>query len=380
MGARLVLLASVAALAGCGGAEAEPADGAVHLRKLASFDAPLYVTAPPGDTRRVFVVEQGGKIRVVRDGKKLAQPFLDVSAKISAGGERGLLSMAFAPDYAHSGLFYVDYTDTNGNSRIVEYQPRERRRGRRGLGAPGALPAAARAQPQRRAAAVRARQAALRRLRRRRRRRGPARRRTATRRTSARCWARSCASTRAGPGRGRTRSPPRTRSCTGRGARGEIYSYGLRNPWRFSFDRRTGDMSIGDVGQDAVEEIDFERRGHARGQNFGWRVYEGRTRYNASERAPGAVFPVITERHADGNCSITGGVVVRDPALPAVARPLRVRRPVPGRAADGQAARGQAGTRAHHEAEGLPAVLVRRGRAGAGVRGVAGRAVYRLVQ
>jgi glucose/arabinose dehydrogenase len=101
------------------------------------------------------------------------------------------------------------------------------------------------------------------------------------------------------------------------GARGEIYAYGLRNPWRFSFDAKTDDMAIGDVGQGDVEEIDFMRRGKAKGANFGWRVFEGNSRYTEGERAPGAVKPVITERHSDGNCSITGGIVVRDPALKA---------------------------------------------------------------
>jgi glucose/arabinose dehydrogenase len=100
------------------------------------------------------------------------------------------------------------------------------------------------------------------------------------------------------------------------GAKGEIYSYGLRNPWRFSFDG-AGDLIIGDVGQDKVEEIDFVRTGKGKGANFGWRVHEGNDRYNSSESAPGAVKPVITEKHSDGNCSITGGVVIRDPKLPA---------------------------------------------------------------
>jgi glucose/arabinose dehydrogenase len=101
------------------------------------------------------------------------------------------------------------------------------------------------------------------------------------------------------------------------GAKGEIYSYGLRNPWRFSFDRSTGDLTIGDVGQNEVEEIDFVRKGKGRGANFGWRVFEGNDHYTPGESAPGAIKPVITEQHAAGNCSITGGVVIRDPALPA---------------------------------------------------------------
>ncbi len=107
-------------------------------------------------------------------------------------------------------------------------------------------------------------------------------------------------------------NPFRTRS----GARPEIYAYGLRNPWRWSFDRRTGDLTIGDVGQNQVEEIDFAPRRHGdAASNFGWRPWEGRRR-NFDEPAPGAVFPVITKSHDDGWCSITGGYVVRDPGLP----------------------------------------------------------------
>jgi glucose/arabinose dehydrogenase len=101
------------------------------------------------------------------------------------------------------------------------------------------------------------------------------------------------------------------------GARGEIYSYGLRNPWRFSFDRLTGDLSIGDVGQDLVEEVDFVRRGRGRGANFGWRPFEGRRR-NFDEPAPGAIGPVLQHTHAEGWCSVTGGYVVRDRGLPAL--------------------------------------------------------------
>jgi hypothetical protein len=102
------------------------------------------------------------------------------------------------------------------------------------------------------------------------------------------------------------------------GARPEIYSYGLRNPWRFSFDRRTGDLTIGDVGQDAVEEVNFARRGRGRGDNYGWRPWEGNSR-NFDEPAPGHVRPVLTYSRAGGNCSVTGGYVVRDRTVPSLA-------------------------------------------------------------
>jgi len=98
-------------------------DGGVKLTKLGDFDQPLYVTQPGGDTSDLFVVERTGAIRVIHNGTVQPQPFLDVSGRItSAGTEQGLLSMAFAPDYAKSGRFYVDYTDTNGDTRVVEYR------------------------------------------------------------------------------------------------------------------------------------------------------------------------------------------------------------------------------------------------------------------
>jgi glucose/arabinose dehydrogenase len=96
------------------------------------------------------------------------------------------------------------------------------------------------------------------------------------------------------------------------GARGEIFAYGMRNPWRFSFDPRTGDLVVADVGQNAVEEITIVRR---KGANLGWRPFEGRQRYTPGEDAPGHVPPTIERLHSAGNCSITGGVVVRDQQL-----------------------------------------------------------------
>ena len=97
----------------------------MRLRKVGDFDAPVYLTSPPGDRARQFVVEQGGRVMVVRDGRKLGTPFLDIRGQVTAGGEQGLLSIAFAPDYADSGLFYVYFTDKSGDQRIVEYRRRD---------------------------------------------------------------------------------------------------------------------------------------------------------------------------------------------------------------------------------------------------------------
>ena len=101
-------------------------NGGVKLTEIGSFDEPLYVTQPPGEKTDLYVVERGGKVRVVSDGETLPEPFLDVGEEITTdGSEQGLLSIAFAPDYAKSGLLYVDYTNTEGDTRVVEYRRSE---------------------------------------------------------------------------------------------------------------------------------------------------------------------------------------------------------------------------------------------------------------
>jgi glucose/arabinose dehydrogenase len=289
----------------------------IRLAGIARFSAPLYVTAPPGDTRRIFVVEQGGRIMVVRGGRKLARPFLDISGRVLAGGERGLLSMAFAPDYATSRRFYVYFTGRDARQYVVEYRaasadradagsarlvlrmddPEENHNGGLLLFGPDGLMYIGTGD-------------------------GGGGDDQHGRRGNAQSLGSLLGKIlRIDPRAtgGRPYRVPTSNPFVGRaGARPEIYTYGLRNPWRFSFDRRTGDLSIADVGQDAVEEVNFVRRGRGKGANFGWRPFEGHRR-NFDEPAPGAIAPVITHTHAAGWCSVTGGVIVRDPALPALA-------------------------------------------------------------
>jgi glucose/arabinose dehydrogenase len=310
----------VAALAGCGGgAPTTLSSGAVRLAKVGDFDSPLYVTAPPGDIHRTFVVERGGRIWEVRDGKKLSTPFLDIHQQVLSGGEQGLLSLAFAPDYARSGLFYVMYTaQPHGEERIVEYRrrtadaadpgsarlvlaqrdPENNHNGGLLLFGPDKLlyvgmgDGGAEGDPH-----------------------GP-------RGNGQNLGTLFGKLLRIDPRRsgGRPYTVPRSNPFVRRaGARPEIYAYGLRNPWRFSFDP-AGDLIIGDVGQDMWEEVDIQGPGRARGKNFGWRVWEGRSRYKPRESAPGAVFPALVESHKQGYCSVTGGYVLRDPGLPAAWR------------------------------------------------------------
>jgi glucose/arabinose dehydrogenase len=291
----------------------DPAARPVRLLKLGSFDAPTYIASPPGDSRR-FVVQRRGTIVVLKGRKKLSQPFLDISNMVSLEGEEGLLSMAFAPDYKRSGRFYVYYTDPQGFIQIDQYRrssnpdradPGSRRSvitvphhrtnhkgGQLQFGPDGMLYAGfgdggAGGDPDENAQNLGRMLGKLIRV-----------------------------DPRPGGGYDIPRSNP---FYNRRGALKEIYAYGLRNPYRFSFDRRRGSLVIGDVGQDEVEEVDYilgrsggrQPRG---GYNFGWDSFEGRNRYEPGS-APGAIWPVITETHDNGWCSLIGGYVVRDPSL-----------------------------------------------------------------
>ena len=299
-------------------AKPSAADG-VRLVGIGTFDSPVYVTSPPEDRRRVFVVEQGGTIRVIVGGKRRSRPFLDIRSRVTSGGEQGLLSMAFAPDYAKTRRFYVNYTDRSGDQRVVEYR-RSRASSDRAAADSARLVLIYR-QPEanHNGGLVTFGPDKMLYI-------GTGDGGGANDQHGARGNAQNLDSLlgkllRVDPRRSRGRAyrvPSGNPFVDRSGARPEIYSYGLRNPWRFSFDRRTGDLTIADVGQSAVEEVNFAKKGRARGANYGWRPFEG-TQRNFDEPAPNAVAPVLELSHEDGNCSITGGYVVRDPNLPALA-------------------------------------------------------------
>jgi glucose/arabinose dehydrogenase len=331
-----MLAASFALLAGCGGCGDSGRNGSgtaadaggppvatpdekpqltasrgVRLRRVGTFSSPIYVTAPPGDRRRLFVVERAGRIRVLRDGRKLSAPFLDISSNVRTDSERGLLSMAFAPDYQSSGRFYVYFTDRTGDIRIQEF----RRSGKD--------PNRAAADSGRNLLTIGHREAGnhdggqLQ--------FGPDGHLYAGIGDGGGAGDTSNHGQSVGTDLGKLlRIDPRSRGrpfgvkgnpfVSRGGARPEIWAYGLRNPWRFSFDRRTGDLVIADVGQDTEEEIDFARRGRGRGANYGWNVFEGRRRFRSGS-APGHVGPRVVHSHSSGYCSITGGYVVRDRSL-----------------------------------------------------------------
>lgn len=287
--------------------------GGVRLAEIGSFEAPVFVAQPPGERRDLYVVEQGGRVVLVDDGEVVSEPFLDISGDVTAGGEQGLLSIAFAPDYEQSGRFYVDFTDTEGDTRIQEFRrsesdPRVADPGTRrellfvdqpfpnhngglllfgpdrklyiGLGDGGSA-----GDPMGNGQDLGTLLGKILRI-------DPL------------------------PSGGRPYGIPDSNPFVDEpDARPEIYAYGLRNPWRFSFDRVTGALSIGDVGQDAIEEIDLVTRREAAGANFGWSAFEGDEPFNSDQSAPGAIPPVLTYPLEGDNCAVTGGYVVRDESL-----------------------------------------------------------------
>ena len=267
------------------------------VRVVDGLQAPVYVTSAPGDPGLLYVVEQGGLVRVVEGGSIRAQPFLDVRAKVRARGEQGLLGLAFAPDYATSRQFVVDYTDQNGDTRIIRYRS----------DGTEALPASAKQllfvrQPydNHKGGMVAYGKDGL---------------------------------VYVGMGDGGSSGDPQNRaqnpaSLLGKilrlaparpAAKPVIVALGVRNPWRFSFDRANGDLWIGDVGQGSIEEVDHVAWPWQGQLNFGWDVYEGRAPFESKALGPGRlVKPVAQYSHARG-CSITGGYVYRGSAVPAAA-------------------------------------------------------------
>jgi glucose/arabinose dehydrogenase len=284
----------------------------VKLKKVGTFDQPAYVTSPPGDRRRLFVVELPGRVRLIRDGKLQSRPFLDISDDVQVGGERGFLGVAFAPDYARSRRFYVYFTDDTGDVRIQEF--------RRAGNADRADPASRRDLlriEHRQFGNHNGGQIAF----------GPDKRLYVgvgdgggggdpfnNAQDRGELLGKVLRIDPVDPGGGPYRIPPGNPFAGQAGMRPEVWAYGLRNPYRFSFDRKTGDLLLSDVGQNEVEEVNFARRARGAGANYGWNRFEGKHRFSAGD-APGHVPPVVETLHSEGYCSVIGGYVVRDRAL-----------------------------------------------------------------
>ncbi|MDX6486554.1 MAG: hypothetical protein QOF43_1707, partial [Gaiellaceae bacterium] len=297
MGAVRLVLAAASAL-GLGLWAGSASGARSGFTPLASgFAAPVYVTSAPGDPTTLYVVEQPGTIKIVKNGAVTGM-FLDISSRIKSGGEQGLLSVAFHPQYASNHRFYVDYTDTSGDTRVVEFksangvgqpgtarqllfvdQPYDNHNGgqlqfvRKGFLYVGMGDGGSGGDPENRAQNLKSRLGKLLRI---------------------------------NPTRG--------------GSAWQIVGYGLRNPWRFSFDRANGNLWIGDVGQGNWEEVDYRNAARVgRLANYGWSRFEGKAVYDANKpyvRKGDAVSPVVVYSHAEG-CSITGGYVYRGSAVAA---------------------------------------------------------------
>jgi glucose/arabinose dehydrogenase len=282
---------------------------------ISGFSQPVHVTHAGDGTGRLFVVEQAGRIRLVKNGTLQATPFLDIHTRVGCCGEQGLLSAAFPPGFAASGRFYVDYTNTAGNTVIARY----RVTGNPDVADPASeqiiLPIA---QP---FANHNGGQLAF----------GP---------NDGYLYIGMGDGGSSGDPGNRAQNPadllgkilridvetgspatyrvPASNPFVGAaGYRPEIWALGLRNPWRFSFDRANGDLYIADVGQSAREEVDYQPASSGGGQNYGWRIMEGFLCFNPSPcSSAGLTLPVVDYPHASGDCSITGGFVYRGPDYP----------------------------------------------------------------
>ena len=268
------------------------------------FVAPIHLTAPAGDSR-LFVVEQDGLIKIIADGQVLGTSFLDISNIVQAGGERGLFSMAFHPQYSSNGYFYVSYTDNGGDSRIERYsvsgdanvadassaklilsltQPAGNHNGGQiAFGGDGMLfigfgDGGGAGDPQGHGQNTNTLLGALLRI---------------------------------DVDDGDPYAIPPDNPFVGQAGADEVWAYGLRNPWRFSFDRVADRLYVADVGQNEWEEVNAAAATQA-GVNYGWNTMEGLHCYNAEScDTDGLTLPVLEYSNSSGNCSVTGGHVYR---------------------------------------------------------------------
>jgi glucose/arabinose dehydrogenase len=291
-----------------------PRSGTVGLRTVVDIDESLtYLTYAGDNATRLYLVTKVGRVLVLEGGTVRAQPFLDITDRVgSDASERGLLSIAFSPHYASDGAFYAYYTNLHGDVVVSRFSA-ARDTAQADLASEQILLTVGKHYPNHNGGQLQFgpdgmlyigigdggsqgdpngngqnTQALLGKL------------------------LRIDVSTAGQP----YTSPP-DNPLQGKGGRAEIWAYGLRNPWRFSFDRATGDLYIADVGQDTYEEIDYQPAGDKGGQNYGWNLYEGFEPYKSEGSAVGLTMPVYAYSHQLG-CSITGGYVYRGKSIPAL--------------------------------------------------------------
>ncbi len=303
-----LLITAAICLVACGAAQ--PQAASAELVEVGSgFSGPVSITHAGDD--RLFVVEKRGTISVLQDGARLDVPFLDIRGQVSTGGEQGLLGLAFPADFAQTGLFYVYYTDTNGDSVLSRFssdgqvadagseqvlltqaQPFSNHNGGQlafgpdgylylGLGDGGSG-----GDPHGNGQDLGTLLGKLLRV----------------------------------DVSGEDLAVPSDNPFVEMdGARPEIWAYGLRNPWRFSFDRETGDLFIADVGQNAFEEVNLQPATSTGGENYGWKVMEGDSCFeprNGCDQS-GLVLPIIAYPHGgQWGSSISGGYLYRGAYVP----------------------------------------------------------------
>ncbi len=316
---RLVLLTTVIFGFGPAANAGVPLPPELELIQVASgLQTPVVVTNAGDGSNRLFIVEKLGRIRIVENGVLLATPFVDLDSIVnSSGNEQGLLGLAFHPNYEVNGYFYVNYTDANGDTVISRFSVTP---GDPNIADPGSeFEILSIAQP-------------------------------FSNHNGGEIQFGPDGYLYIGTGDGGSGGDPGDRAqnlaiLLGKmlrididnpappldygipadnpfvgtaGVAEEIWAYGLRNPWRFSFDRATGDMFIGDVGQNLYEEIDFQPASSSGGENWGWRCYEASHPYNLVGCGPVGdhEMPILEYTHASGRCSVTGGYRYRGSAAP----------------------------------------------------------------
>ncbi len=292
---------------------AQPALQATPI--LTGIANPVAITHAGDGSGRLFIALQAGTI-ILYDGQQvLPAPFLDISALVTAGGEQGLLSVAFHPNYAANGFFYVNYTDVNGDTVIARYrvsvnpnsadpssatilltipQPFPNHNGGQLLFGPdgylyiGMGDGGSGGDPSNNAQNLRSLLGKILRI--------------------------DVDNTQP------YRIPPDNPFLTDPNASDEIWAYGLRNPWRFSFDRQTGDLFIADVGQNNLEEVNFQAAASTGGENYGWRLMEGSSCFNPGSNCNDGslALPILEYDHSLG-CSVTGGYRYRGLQSPGMA-------------------------------------------------------------
>jgi glucose/arabinose dehydrogenase len=283
------------------------------------LDVPVFVTHAGDGSNRLFILEKVGRIQLLQDGQVADAPFLDITGQVSLGNEQGLLGLAFAPDFATSGRFFINYTDRGGDTIVARYTVAADDPNRADPASATQILKLEQPAPNHNGGMLAF---------------GP----------DGMLWIGTGDGGAANDAFGNGQNPDALlgkmlrldvtsdpeaaytipgdnpwvdAGWNGQDVADEVWAVGMRNPWRYSFDRRTGDLWIADVGQNRLEEVNFVAAGSPGGLNFGWPIMEGNSCFRSPDCDPsGLVLPVVDYPH-EGHCSVTGGYVYRGTAVPA---------------------------------------------------------------